>query len=344
MTTGYITHDSYKDHQLPGYNHPESNKRILAVWDELRESKLVERMTPIAPIEATRDMLRAVHTERLVSQLEQMERLARPTFIDQDTYAMPQSFQIARLAAGGTVRAVEAVVKGEVDNALAVVRPPGHHATPNAAMGFCIYSNVAIAARYANQVLGLERVMVVDYDVHHGNGTQDVFYDDPKVLFLSTHQSPFYPMTGKLNETGEGAGKGTTINIPFPNYVGNDGFKLAYEKVVWKAARRYKPQLILVSAGFDAHWVDPLAQLRLTLGGYAHLTRELIAMANELCGGKIVFVMEGGYDLVSLSHGVRNVAHALLGEDEVSDPLGMAEGNERDVTGLIDKVAVLHGL
>lgn len=344
MTTGYITHESYKDHQLPGYNHPESNKRILAVWKELRHSKLIDKLTPIAPIEASRNMLRAVHTERLVSQLEQMERLNRPTFIDQDTYAMPQSFKIARLAAGGTVRAVEAVVKGEVDNALATVRPPGHHATPDNSMGFCIYANVAIAARYANQVLGLERVMVVDYDVHHGNGTQDVFYNDPKVLFLSTHQSPFYPMTGGINEIGEGAGKGTTINIPFPNYVGNDGFKLAYEKVVWKAACRYQPQLIIVSAGFDAHWVDPLAQLRLTLPGYAHITRELILMAQQLCGGKIVFVMEGGYDLTALSHGMRNVVHALLGEDDISDPLGKADGDERDVMALIDKVVAIHGL
>lgn len=264
--------------------------------------------------------------------------------LDPDTYALPETGEIARLSAGGVVLAVDAVLSGQVHNAMACVRPPGHHALVERGMGFCILGNVPIAIKHAQKKFGVERVLVVDFDVHHGNGTQDMFYSDPSVLFVSTHQYPFYPGTGRAEETGAGQGRGTTLNIPLPPGVGDEGFAQIYEQLVWPAARQFRPELIIVSAGFDAHWRDPLAQLRLSLTGYAHITRELIRMATELCSGKIVFAMEGGYDLEALSHGWRNIAHALLGESEVSDPLGVRQGDEPNLQPLIDYLRHLHTL
>jgi acetoin utilization deacetylase AcuC-like enzyme len=264
--------------------------------------------------------------------------------LDPDTYVCPGSYEIARRSAGGVIAAVDAVLSGSAANALAAVRPPGHHATPVRGMGFCLFSNIAIGARHAQTYDGIERVMIVDYDVHHGNGTQDAFYDDPSVLFVSSHQYPFYPGTGALNDIGIGEARGTTINIPLRVGTGPVGFSQLYEQVLWPAARRYQPDFIMVSAGFDAHWVDPLAGLHLDLDGYAHLTRELIRMGDELCSGRIVIVLEGGYDLDALSHGMLNAAYALLGRDQVSDPLGALDMPQQDVSDLVARLRGLHNL
>jgi acetoin utilization deacetylase AcuC-like enzyme len=290
------------------------------------------------------DLIATVHTERLINMLHWIEQQNEDVWFDGDTYTVPGSVEIARLAAGGVVRAVDAVLKGEAANGLAAVRPPGHHALAGRGMGFCILGNVPIAARFAQQQHGLSRVMIVDYDVHHGNGTQDMFFEDDSVLFISSHQSPFYPGSGLIHEIGAGRGKGYTLNIPLQGGHGDASYAALYRDVIWPAARRFKPELILVSAGFDAHWTDPLAMMRLSLTGYAHLTRELIGMAEELCGGKIVFALEGGYNLEALAHGVRNIAHALLGQDEISDPLGARSGQEPDVAPLIDRLRQIHSL
>jgi acetoin utilization deacetylase AcuC-like enzyme len=211
-------------------------------------------------------------------------------------------------------------------------------------MGFCLLGNIAIAARHAQTAHKIERVMIVDFDVHHGNGTQDMFYNDDSVLFISTHQYPYYPGTGNFNETGTGSGKGYTINIPLPARNGDQNYALVYEQIIWRAARRFQPQLILVSAGFDAHFTDPLAMMRLSLTGYAHLTRELIRMAEELSNGKIVFVMEGGYDLDTLAHGMCNITYALLGNDTIIDPLGVRHDHEPDITPLVERLQQIHNL
>jgi acetoin utilization deacetylase AcuC-like enzyme len=236
------------------------------------------------------------------------------------------------------------VLSGQVNNALVAARPPGHHAVADMGMGFCLLANVSIAAMHARQKYGLQRVMIMDIDVHHGNGTQDIFYRDPGVLFISTHQYPWYPGSGNVNEAGQDDGQGYTINIPLQAGVGDLGFRQAYEQIVWPAARRYQPELIIVSAGFDTHWADPLSQMRLTLAGYDEITRTLMRMADELCGGKIICVLEGGYNLTSLSHGMLNMAYALLGDNELSDPLGAPRGNDPDIAPLLERIKKIHNL
>ena len=344
MTTAYATHPRYTEHTLPG--HPEHAGRIRAVWRQLDESGLTARMKAVDVQTIDEDWMLTVHTREYLDLLAWVDATQQQTVhLDADTYATPRSYAVARLAAGGVVASINDVLGGQADNGLAVVRPPGHHAMPGHAMGFCLLGNIAIGARYAQRAHGVKRVLIVDYDVHHGNGTEAMFYDDDTVLFISTHQFPFYPGTGRITDIGAGKGRGDTINIPLSAGHGDSSYARIFEEVVWPAARRYQPELILVSAGIDAHWTDPLAQMRLSLTGYDHLTRELIKMADELCGGKIVFVMEGGYHLDALGHGWRNIAHALLGDDEVSDPLGPPDGRqEPDVTPVIEQVKKIHNL
>lgn len=346
--TAYVTHRDYTLHTLRG--HPEYAGRILRVWDVVDRSDVRDDLLAVDPAPASVEQLCRVHDPRYIQSIQRACQLAagepeQVVLLDPDTYVLPISYEVARLSAGGVLAAVDTVIAGRAENGLAVVRPPGHHATPVRGMGFCLFSNVALAARHAQATSdSIRRVLIVDYDVHHGNGTQAVFYDDPSVLYISTHQYPLYPGTGAIHDTGEGPGQGTTINIPLKAGTGNQGFRLLYERVVWPAARRFKPDLLLVSAGFDAHWVDPLAGLHLDLEGFAHLTRELVHMAHELCNGRIVFVMEGGYDLDALAHGILNIAYALQGQDRVVDPLGPLDMPEQDTSALADQLVALHQL
>jgi acetoin utilization deacetylase AcuC-like enzyme len=236
------------------------------------------------------------------------------------------------------------IVGGKASNGLALVRPPGHHAEHDRVGGFCLFNNIAVAARQAQAVHGLKRVLIVDYDVHHGNGTQDIFYGDDSVLFASMHiyYPFFYPGTGAAREVGRGAGRGTTVNVPFPPLVGDEGYGRAFAEVIAPCARRFQPQLILVSAGFDAHWRDPLARAGLSLTGYARLTQALLELAEELCAGRILFVLEGGYLLEALHYGILNVLYALLGRDQIVDPLGSMARPEQNVTHLLGALKELH--
>jgi acetoin utilization deacetylase AcuC-like enzyme len=344
MATGYLTHARLTEHTLPG--HPEHAGRIEAVWAHLARDRLIDRMTVLEPSPVTHDQMVQVHTEQYISVLASLSNLGdRMMRIDADTYVGPTSFEVARLAAGGLVRAIDAVQTGTVDNALVVVRPPGHHAMPGHGMGFCLLNSVAIGAAHARLAYGLERILIVDYDVHHGNGTEAMFYDDNTILFISTHQYPFYPGTGAIGDTGAGAGAGFTLNIPLAPGHGDASYAALYEHIIWPSVARFKPQLIVVSAGFDAHWDDPLASLQLSLNGYAQLTRELIAMADAHCEGRIIFLMEGGYNLDVLAHGVGNIAYALLGDETVSDPMGPApRSDRRDVNRLVAELKALHRL
>lgn len=344
MPTLYVTHPRYVEHDLP--EHPEHAGRIRAVWARLEKDGLLPRLQMLEAKPASKEAILAVHTPEYLELLEEISAQNDTVRLDADTYLTPTSYEIAQLSAGGVIQAVEAVVKGEADNAIAVVRPPGHHAIGEQGMGFCLLSNVAIAARYAHQVLGLARVLVVDYDVHHGNGTEAVLYDDPSVFFISTHQAPLYPGTGAIEDTGEGEGKGFTLNIPLPSGHGDATFTKIFEEIIWKAAERYQPQLIIVSAGFDAHWADPLAGTNLTLAGFDRINSELVKMADQLCGGKIVFAMEGGYNLEVMAAGWANIARMLLGDAQPIDTLGEARGvhSAEEISPLIKRIKNVHKL
>jgi acetoin utilization deacetylase AcuC-like enzyme len=284
-----------------------------------------------------------VHTEAYLDLLRRVSATPRPTFLDADTYAGPDALTIALLSAGGALGACDGVLSGSAENGLAAIRPPGHHAMPGRAMGFCLLGNVAIAARYAQRQYGIERVLIVDYDVHHGNGTEAMFYGDPSVLYVSTHQYPFYPGTGAVTDIGTGQGEGYTVNIPLPAGSGDANYTTVFEQIIWHAAERFEPQLILVSVGFDAYREDPLAGMRLTLNGYSHLAGEVIRMAQRYCAGKVVFMLEGGYNLDALRYGVSNVARLLLG-DPPTDPLGAPPDTwpEPDIASLIAQLHTLH--
>jgi acetoin utilization deacetylase AcuC-like enzyme len=339
----YATHPRYTEHDLPG--HPERAERIRAIWRGLDESGLAARMQRLEAQAVDEALVLAVHTEDYLELLRHVSAMPRTTHLDADTYAGPGALTIALLSAGGAVGALDTVLGGKADNGLAAIRPPGHHAMADHGMGFCLLGNVAIAARHAQARYGIERVLIVDYDVHHGNGTQAMFYDDPSVLYVSTHQWPFYPGTGAVTEIGAGRGEGHSINVPLPAGSGDATYAVVFEQIIWPAAERFEPELILVSVGFDAYWADPLAQMRLTLNGYSHLAGEVMRMAQRFCGGKVVFVLEGGYDLDALRYGAGNLARVLLG-DPPDDPLGPPPGfrPEPDIAALLALLRRLHRL
>jgi len=255
------------------------------------------------------------------------------------------SYQAALYAAGGLIRAVEAVMAGEVSSAFALVRPPGHHATSRQAKGFCLFNNIAIAARYALDKYKLERILIVDFDVHHGNGTQEAFYDNPQVMYISTHQYPFYPGTGSFEETGSGAAEGTNINIPLPAGCGDAEYLKVFEQIVVPTARRFNPQLILVSAGYDNHWADPLAMMEVSVTGFGQMAEIIKGLADELCGGRLALTLEGGYNLDALATSVKATLDVLLGNN-VEDPLGQSSRSfgAADIDRLIEAIKEIHKL
>jgi acetoin utilization deacetylase AcuC-like enzyme len=269
----------------------------------------------LEPRPATDAELTRVHDADYVGLLR--ETAGRAVMLDPDTFTSPESFDVACLAAGAGVAAVEHVL-GRGDNARAFVlaRPPGHHAERNRAMGFCLFNGIAVAAAHA-RAQGLERVAIVDYDVHHGNGTQWSFYDDSSVLFLSSHQYPYYPGTGAASEIGTGKGAGYTVNLPLAAGATDADYAAVYDAVAWPVLRQFKPELILLSAGFDAYEDDPLGGMRVTVAGFEKLTASLVAVAQETCGGRVVAMVEGGYDLTGLGECLRAAIRALNGGDRV---------------------------
>jgi len=262
-----------------------------------------------------------VHTKQHVSHIQEVAKKGGG-WLDADTVMSPDSYDVALYAAGGVIVAVEAVMEGKITSAFALVRPPGHHATPRRAMGFCLFNNIAIAAEHALAKYKLERVLIIDFDVHHGNGTQEIFYARPEVMYLSTHQYPFYPGTGGIEETGRGAGKGTTVNIPLPAGCGDSEYLQVFEQVIAPAAKRFKPQLVLVSAGYDAHWSDELALMQLSISGFGEIARVIRGITDELCEGRVVFALEGGYQLSALAASIKATLDILLGNTSIDDPLG----------------------
>ena len=345
MTTGLAYSEAFLRHDT-GPRHPERADRLRAMVGRLQEGGLWRQLAVWEPAPCEESTLELVHTPDHVRIMRSF--IARGGgHIDADTVVSAGSWEAALRAAGGLVEAVQAVSEGRLDNAACLVRPPGHHATPDQAMGFCIFNNVAIAAACLLEQRRAERVAILDYDVHHGNGTQDAFYARSDVLYISTHQYPLYPGTGRWTETGEGAGAGSTLNLSLPPGSGDEVFAAALQRIVEPAVRRYRPDFLLVSLGFDAFWADPLASLRLSIGGgYAPLLRSARDLAGELCGGRLVVGLEGGYVLDALAYGAEAVCHVLLGEEVAEDPLGPPpeQLSVDDVEPLLVAIERLHRL
>ncbi len=328
-------------------NHPEHAGRLTACLDLLEESGVGGRLAWPAARDATSLELARVHTER---HIEMMRRTAGqgPQRLDPDTVVSAKSFDAALRAAGACLAATEAVVRGEHDAAFCLIRPPGHHAPPSKAMGFCIFNSVAVAAAHARATLGLERVVIVDFDLHHGNGTQDAFFGDGSVLYVSTHQYPFYPGSGDWTEAGVGEGAGATLNLPLRPGCGDAEYAHLFDEVIAPKLGAFGPELLLVSAGYDAHFADSIsgAAQRLSCAGYYALVSRLRDLAGELCQGRIVLALEGGYDLTALAWSVRNSIEALLGEPATPDPVGLPPAMSRtpDLGEMVAQVKELHRL
>jgi len=324
--------------------HPENARRMQRTRKLLKNDGILTSLLNVPPRPAPLDAVLRIHDASYVERLQSVSMLGG-AHLDSDTYLNAHSYAAALAAAGGLIRIIDTVLSGEADNGFALSRPPGHHALPDLGMGFCLLANVAIGARWAQDWREVDRVLIVDLDVHHGNGTQDIFYADPSVMFFSIHESPHYPGTGAAVETGAGEGKGTTINIPFPAYVGDEGYLAAIRQILAPAAREFEPELILVSAGFDAHWMDPLADMRLSITGYGRIMQELLDLADELCHGRLAVVLEGGYHVDVLAHSVLTALRTLSGSElGPSDPFGPPPDGERDALGLVEQLRRMHGI
>lgn len=306
--TGVVWDARYTKHDM-GMYHPESPKRLLAIKEVLDGDGVGKELTHIEPRDATKDEIAWIHAPSYIEEVAATDGQDM-VMLDPDTMTCPDSYKAALLAAGGVMNAADAVRDGKVNNAFAFVRPPGHHAEHDRAMGFCFFNNIAIATEHLIQKSDIERVAIVDFDVHHGNGTQHAFYKRGDVFFTSTHRGHFYPGSGSEEEKGEGPGKGCTLNIPLSNGADDDDYKRAFDKIIIPAVRNFQPQIILSSAGFDAHRRDPLGGMRMTTDGYRWIGRTLCDLAKDLCDGKIIYVLEGGYDLVAL----RESCEAILEE------------------------------
>jgi len=314
MRIGVVYHLSYLKHN-EGVKHPERSARLKALLEALEETGLKEELTWMRPEPAGEDVLCLVHTREYVGWLEEFCR-GGGGYVDVDTPVGENTFRIACLAVGGVVRGVEAVVGGEVERCFCAVRPPGHHAEKDKAMGFCYFNNVAIGAKYALENLGVRRIFIVDWDAHHGNGTQNAFYDTDKVFYFSIHQYPFYPGTGAEYERGEGAGEGFTLNVPVPAGTGDEEYIRVFEDVVVPAIRDYKPELIMISCGFDPYVNDHLTHLRLTERAFYEMTRMVCELADEACSGRVVSVFEGGYSIAGIKKcGIAHI-RALGGRED----------------------------
>jgi acetoin utilization deacetylase AcuC-like enzyme len=344
MTSNIVlTIQSSPDHAFPG--HPESPRRFDA-FDRFLSGDLQPRLDRVEFTldESTiLDNIHLVHQPAYVTGIR--DAMARaPLFLDYgDTYATPQSYTCALQAVAGTLAAFKPIQTGRIQQAFALVRPPGHHANQNQAMGFCLFNNIAIATKTL-QNDGYAKVAIVDFDVHHGNGTQDLFQHDPDVLYISTHQWGIYPGTGHKNEIGIAAGEGSILNIPLPAYSGDRAFMRLFEQIIQPAVSRFQPDCMLVSAGFDAHWSDPLANLQLSTSGYYQLTKNIRTLARDSCEGRLGFVLEGGYDPQALADNIAAVLYALSDMALSEDRLGPAPVDEPSIDVLLKEIRAIHTL
>ncbi len=316
--TGIVKDYKYLQHETSAY-HPESPKRLEAIYKMLEAPDMQGKFLEIEPRCATSEEIGMVHHAGYIESVKRTAGLAH-CYLDPDTETSPESCNAAKLAAGGLCNAIDCIMEGKVRNAFAFVRPPGHHAEGDRAAGFCLFNNVAIGAMHAVRKYNLERVLIVDWDLHHGNGTQHSFYEDNRIVYFSTHQYPFYPGTGSVYEIGKGKGLGFTINVPLSQGPGDAEFLCIYEKLLKPVALEFRPEFILVSAGFDIYYQDPLGGMKVTPRGFADMTRVIMNIAEACCNGRMAVILEGGYHIQGLTDSVKAVLY------EMNDETGKTEG------------------
>ncbi len=323
---GIVKDLKYLDH-ITGLGHPDSRKRLETLYEMIEEPDMDGCLESIRPRPAEKEEILMNHSAEYLEQVAATDGIEQSS-LSADTHTSAGSYQAALLAAGGMFKAVEAVVSGKKKRIFCLQRPPGHHAERGRAMGFCIFNNAALAAHYARNALGLKRVLIVDWDVHHGNGTQHSFECDPSVLFFSTHQFPHYPGTGLITETGLGKGEGYTINVALGKGYGDAEYAAIFERLLKPVAMEFGPEIVIVSAGFDIHKADPLGGMKVGTDGFAVLTRSVMNIADQCCSGRIVFTLEGGYNLGVLRSSVKAVLKEMTGQT-ASDPERTAAGAKK---------------
>jgi acetoin utilization deacetylase AcuC-like enzyme len=336
--TGIVKDRRYLRHGTE-FSHPETPQRLVSIYEMLENPDMAWKFTGIDAREATRQELERVHRSSYIDSIAATAGEAM-FMLDPDTVATAETYAVARLAAGGVMNAIDSVVSGQTDNAFALVRPPGHHAQAETAAGFCVFNNIAVGARHALARHGMKRILIVDWDLHHGNGTQEAFYGDRQVLYFSTHQYPGYPGTGAMEEMGRGDGQGYTLNVPIQPRADDAFYLRVFREILSPVVLSFQPELILVSAGFDIYIGDPLGEMKVTPEGFACLTRVLLNLADACCGGRLVMVLEGGYHIQGLTRSVRAVLLELLEETWATEEalLRMADGADEKADRLISRL------
>lgn len=333
---GIVLDKLYVDHDN-GAGHPETFERILAIVDMLNYTKMMDEVVRITPRDATKEEITLVHTPEHYDTIAATKGKHK-VFLDADTSTCSVSFDAALRAAGGTISAIDSVLSGEVDRAFPIVRPPGHHAEADRPMGFCLFNNAAVGAAYLTEIKGLDRVLIIDWDVHHGNGTHHIFEDSSKVLYFSSHQFPFYPGTGASEEVGTGEGKGYTVNVPMQPEMGDNEFIKIFDEILNPIINQYKPGFIIVSAGFDIFFDDPLGGMKVTPEGFAKLTRQLTDQADKVCNGNIIFLLEGGYNLDGLWICTKEMLEELLDKKRSEYDIGDIKTKADDLINSTKKI------